>query len=742
MSLLPSSWLLRRLRRVVIDDDDAALRATCSISREVACRLRGLRSKFQHAVREADTLAEGTEAFLDTWRVFSTLPANHALYLHPLFETPELLTLIKNEANIAIRLDQVQAGRGPGVPGTGHRVIGGALGVGKTYFLRGMSLVLATVCDATTPITLNYEALGAISQAAADARAALVPLSVILDAHELFENSGSPDECAAELCRRSSAIADEDVPCHADAVAGTKLSQAHLLPVLLLDEVNTWYRAEGDPMLLRGSKLVQQLFHFSRRPHVHAVVAGSSSCLREQIFALESWSGRGYPSLNGTLFAYVYIQPLRDVALLTRYLSATGLTLPADMSIGELLSLSGGVGRVIADVLLGMRDTRARKDPVDLFLSDPLFAVLAVHILTTPENEAALEAEWPPPMGLAKTAVLAFLRDLGHGADALRKLEGWIDVGVLYMTQAGGVGASSPRIEFLFPHHARVLRAFTSGSARLINNVRIQLQGVEGSLGNALESLCRPQLASLFAGSRQLAESLVMRARVAKTSHETRGERPFAPLDMLGQVICWADQVGIEDFVLDRDAEDRSIVWVDGWQCKSPKAGSEMRAGTPALASVVAAKGLPPSLDPIKYLSHASAKACWGMCTLLAILTHAAADSDVAFRPRTVFLRTTAVLDVPAQAAAQAPVALDAAVIAAFNASTKSERLGCKCPAEAAGYAFSWSVLDGVEWTDALLPADSRGQLTYPELLHRTAVTREAVAARAPLAIGEDGAAR
>ena len=390
------------------------------------------------------------------------LPAIHVLYLHPLFENAELLALLQNEATIALRLDQVQAGRGAGVPGTGHRVIGGALGVGKTYFLRGLSLVLATVCAAVTPITLNYEELGAISQTEADARAALVPLSVILDSHDLFEESGSLEECTAELLRRSSVMADEDVPIHAGAVAGTHRSKESTW--LLLDEVNTWYRPERDPLHRRGSKLVQQLFHFARRPHVHAVVAGSSSCLREQVFALDSWSGRGYPSLNGTMFAHVYIQPQRKVALLTSYLRATGLMLPADMSMDMLLSLSGGVGRVIADVILGTRDTRGRKDPVDLFLNDPLFAVLALHILTTSENRAALEAEWPPPLGLAKTAVLAFLRNLGHGPDAMRKLEGWIDVGVLYLAQTGGVGAPSPRVEFLFPHHARLLQPYASGS--------------------------------------------------------------------------------------------------------------------------------------------------------------------------------------------------------------------------------------------------------------------------------------
>jgi len=143
MALLPSSWLLRRLRRVILDDADA-LTGTFDI-RDVLPALRSLRANFQRATH-SDSQTEGIDAFLKTWQAFSILPSFHPLYLHPLFENDELLMLLKNEATIAILLEQVQAGRGPGVPGTGHRVLGGAVGVGKTYILRGLSLVLATLC--------------------------------------------------------------------------------------------------------------------------------------------------------------------------------------------------------------------------------------------------------------------------------------------------------------------------------------------------------------------------------------------------------------------------------------------------------------------------------------------------------------------------------------------------------------------------------------------------------------------
>ena len=62
---------------------------------------------------------------------------------------------------------------------------------------------------------------------------------------------------------------------------------------------------------------------------------------------------------------------------------------------------------------------------------------------------------------------------------------------------------------------ARLLSPFVSGSAGRATAARIQLHGVGGSLGNALEDLCRPQLAAVFLGATQNHEALVMRTQVA-----------------------------------------------------------------------------------------------------------------------------------------------------------------------------------------------------------------------------------
>jgi len=202
-----------------------------------------------------------------------------------------------------------------------------------------------------------------------------------------------------------------------------------------------------------------------------------------------------------------------------------------------------------------------------------------------------------------------------------------------------------------------------------------------------------------------------------------------------------AAQIGLEDFALQLDADDANTICVDGWQCKSPAAGTKMTAGTSALAAVIAAKTLPPALDPIKYLSHASVKACWGMSALLAILSHAAGTADVTFRPRTVYLRTTAVLDNAARELALSPMTLDSRSDRSIQRERQERSAGLQVPDwSSSRHGIFWSVEDGVEWTDTLLPAECRGSLTTPELIQRTVLLRNANTAQLATGHGASGA--
>lgn len=785
MSLLPSTWLLRRLRWAAAGTHDPATYDACALETEFVERLRELRSLFRAAV-DADDPRAWEDAFIDTWRAFSNLPTDHVLHLRPLFLHPRLRDLLRFEVSIAVSLECKHLKR-EGVWGTGHRVLGGVLGVGKTYVLRGLALSLATLCAVATPITLSYETAADISPShghghgkeVSHASPGLVPLSLLLDAHALAESAPTEAAFLRELARQSADMPGERVSPCASALDGADMAAAGLAPVLLLDNIHTWYREDGDPLLTRGRALVPQLLHFGRRPHVHAVVAGSSSSLRDQVFAMGAWTDR-YCRLKCTVFSCKSILPLRDHdgdssdgRLLEEYLAATGACLPADLTLPQLLSLSGGVGRAIEDVLRGERAPRGRDDPVDLFHRDDAFALLATHILLSDRDNAALldaAGEWPPPVGMDAHYALRMLRRAGFGtddADSDSKRTGmlarWQDGGVLLLWPTHD-GPS--RIEFFYPYHARVLRAafLSTESQRHVACARMELHGLSptrshagrGDVSSSLEQACRPQLAALFAGAEQLGTALVVRksltasgscvvlAQAGSTGGGGADPVPFVPRRHLRQIIRRAAQlpVGIADFALDVDDGDDATIWIDAWQCSSPAVGSIMRCGDfeAAQAAVIAATTLALEDDHYRYrdavvgtcLSHASINACWAMCALVAVLlrastssTSAAAAAAVTFRPRTMYLRTTAVLDAGASAAAMAPVVLDAGLISAFNASPQCKSLGCECPAELAGSSFRWLVQDGVAWTDELLPRDQHGALATAMLKAREAAARE-----------------
>ena len=106
----------------------------------------------------SDGVTEGAEnLFLQGWQHFSKLCTTHAFHLPPLFrsESSTSFQLIRSQARLAVWLERAGNGKGPGVVGTGHCVIGGPSGVGKSYILRGMALTVAALCSHAQPFTLD-----------------------------------------------------------------------------------------------------------------------------------------------------------------------------------------------------------------------------------------------------------------------------------------------------------------------------------------------------------------------------------------------------------------------------------------------------------------------------------------------------------------------------------------------------------------------------------------------------------
>jgi hypothetical protein len=743
---LPSSWTLRRLRQCATGSAAFSGLFTKSEHADWMDAVIEHRGLFQCSVEAGDDKAAYT-VFVTTWATFSTLSPAHPLHLLPLFHDEQRAELLRSAVKLITWLEMLKHGKGPGVAGTGHRILGGVVGVGKTNLLRGLALVTSALCSVATPLTWSYEfdgladqQLETLNDSEALSRVSLVPISILLDCHEQYETCTTDDECSAALRERSAALRDGDVPVSAEAVAGCEMAAAGLFPLLLLDNIDAWYRT--DALRGRGGRMATQLLHFGRRPNALAVAAGSSACLRNQLFGVGRWESER-PALNPAVFAFAEVTPLHNTGQLVAYLAATGMKLPDDMSVEGLLSLSGGVASVIAAVAEGERRPRGRVDPLLLFDEDHVFAMLVVFVLLDEVNAARLDAaelrHLPPPCGLPESTVRALLRDVGCGEEASCMLERWRDGGVLFLAKPADPG-HGPRIEFLFPYHAHLLRErMGAGCLRDALRLSLQLHGVRGGHKLDVGHLCRPQLSRLFRGCSQRMTSLVTADGIPCAQAADESRTPLSPRAVLGTVLQWDARAGISDFALEADSADPAIIHIDAWQYHCPAVGAVMRRGDEGAvtAAVIATRSLGPAANADTNFSHAAAQARWGFCALVGNLTRAArlsapAEPPPRFKPQLLHLCTTAVLDADAVGSASKPALLTEELVVAFNGSTRARATAAPCPGDVVDASFSVVVHDGLGWLEDLLPDEYKGALAGPALRSRIDVCRGAHC-------GEDG---
>jgi hypothetical protein len=381
---------------------------------------------------------------------------------------------------------------------TGHTALGGALGVGKSYVLRGVALVTAALCAVATPLTWDYERAGGLVEDA------LAPISLLLDLYGACSDTAGlqAEEAEAEavVARASSDLADEDVPKSNIVFDRGRLRKEGLRPVLLLDEVNAWYRA--DKHRKRGQLLAAQLQAFGRSGIGIALVTGSSSCLRDQLFAMNEWTS--YPSLNASLFRVAEIVPPRDAAEIQAFVEQAGFTMPDGMTAAELLSLSGGVGRVIDEICLAGAALRlhGKLPPLATFDAEVVLRQLALLMLEPAGGSTTISEpvaqQYPAPRSVGEYEAIMQLQRAGFEPGVVRSaILRYRDGGLLLLRPEGPGGPA--RLEFLYPYHASLFAgAFTAEFVVSLTRMQIQLHGVEGSLGHELQCVCRPQLSALF----------------------------------------------------------------------------------------------------------------------------------------------------------------------------------------------------------------------------------------------------
>lgn len=488
MTLLPSTWALDRLRRAVRDGDTLSLfDHLCEEYSEhvdhLVAGLRALRGRFAAVALAADSDAEAVArsagVFFEAWAAFGGTPSSKALHLRPLYDDPAVVQLLRRQLARFVLLERAQAQLpgSPGLAGTGHLAIGGAFGVGKTYLLRGLALVVAALGHRVVPVTWSYEdgdvvapypTVGDSATATAGKRQLVSPSSLLTAAAECAAaRAAAVYASEADYLTRVRELAESAAVAENTHAALAPALWGGAVPMLLLDEVTLLYRDdEADAHFFRGSLAVREILQVSRVPNTAVLLSGSSAQFHDQLFARGRW--RKHSSLNATVFAFEEVHPFRSAEHLSAYMTATYLSLPAGLpDCAALLSYTGGVGRAIARVCADGATGVARPpppvgsvDPVSAFHSDPLFA-LAAHTLLTPHRDAlAGGTPYPPPLSTPLAAVAATLDQAGESMDAVTsRIDAWRDAGLLYLEQPlSGDGEASrrpPAVQLLYPCHAR-----------------------------------------------------------------------------------------------------------------------------------------------------------------------------------------------------------------------------------------------------------------------------------------------
>jgi hypothetical protein len=624
--------------------------------------------------------------------------------------------LIAREVRRLCNLEQLGVhGYGFGVRGCGHSAFGGPVGVGKTYVLRGISLVTAALCQCAFPVTFDYEGAGAFHADPAVAKKGVVSVHALLSAALTDGSFPTPDD---ELSFLKDTLTD-DIAAAVLRVESVvhRFTGTRRFPVLILDEITAWYR--DDELKLRGMGIIEQLQQFGRSPNVMALMSGSSACMRSQLFAAGKW--KDYHTLNASIFSFQEIAPLRDIHTLYAYMNACDLTF--DGSLGKLLSLSGGVGRVINDLCRapdGSHSAGLLQPDSNTIRNDVRFGILARYLVHENEEKIA-EEEYPLPV---RIAAVGALNTLMHNAgctseEAVELLDAWCDASLLLYTE------SRKNIELLYPYHAKIITdTLATDNYDLVLQAQIQLRGGYASVGRAVEKLLRPHIHALFGAGVHPGGILTRHSKAAYYSALPGfAAQLFVPSAHLGVRIEWADQIGFADFML--EAGPDGVIHVDAWQCNILRTGSVVKAGdvTEAFAAIISAKRhVLCSLDPVNKVADALATAAWGYCAITAILAHA--ESERVFVPRRLHLCTTGILNKHASDAAAAGFTITRDMVNAFNTSRAAADLGAVCSLTAESFV-EVSVLDGLEWTDRHFPATQH--ISSEDLRRREVLARESL---------------
>ena len=611
-------WLLL-LRQAVSEGDGASdlrARLRCIAADAIVRDLRHARLEYlalgpQPHASASDTASQHADAqsvlvtFRRVWSTLSALPDIHPLYVPPIYEC-EMLSKLLLELILAVRLRELgRDGKHP----TGHFVVGGVEGTGKTTILQAVAVAVA-VCSAR--YFLVYVDYKQLPHPYPPARI-LAEVFIRVNESDFASQFGTLRSCAGrattlllELDSRLDGAVPGRVVKLSDVLQKMATSNLSCRVGLIADEI----QEKVLPHALAASPevtLLRDLESFARHSAgALLVLSGSSANLRARLFRKErDIVYDAYPDFNQSLTSYYHVSALRTLPKLQRYLSQRYSDMFRDSALlahtaEVLLHRTGGIGRLVHDAVMTPSKALARVySPTEEFVKTDGCLFVLVNCIrrhvgrTSSELEVAISAAassspqtlTPAHVGMPFALALAELKD-HHVSKPEHCIQRWLDMGLLYVDNEKQVQLARPidaMDYFVGQPSADDLLLLQLVSAM------VQRPELENNAGKPLERLMRPRIHALletskYSGVLSLESSATDGESVWITENDGRKWRvdieSLVRLD--NKNVRWINETGLDGLyfrVLGPASASTVTLTVNGWQCKGGASSDDLGGG-------------------------------------------------------------------------------------------------------------------------------------------------------------------
>eukprot|EP00981_Chlorochromonas_danica_P005075 scaffold1034_cov175-Ochromonas_danica.AAC.1 len=552
----------------------------------IACR-----TNFNGSMDKLDSFLKNSK---NIWNIAKKLPPAHNLYLPPLYMNNERLKRIVSETAIELlkRENLLIYGN---ESNSGHIVIGGVEGVGKSTISRAIALSCAILLKRMTPIYYFVN----------EDQRTWITIDHMLRQRfsEVLEGAVDDDDVGAILrCLSAKGI---DI-------------------VLFMDEFQRFFVKNADNSNL-GKRITQQMADASRCCATLGIITGSSVNLRSHLFKSTSpqgeedeWRSQGYPNFNGTLYRFYFVPALRNIETLRKFLTVRYPTWKlSDEDVRDLLDYTGGIGRFIHEFHLKLeicgalsdmtiaeekREGKSFRSSLSNFDCKRRFSreeLLADNRYRGILTYFAAKQNAAVPKHELVNVLKALFNDIDY--NAIRTINTAVDVSVLYEEDS--------KLQVTIPYDITYLKE--AGVLNIPQSIKLTVVSfmvrgiVEGeeviniNAGSALESLVRGKVFSLIGENwAKKGEATIeldnnsLQFKIIACESPSLSDKSL-PVDIssidclkpfFGIALKWRNEIGLDAWTIAQNDHhhDEATYELIGWQCKGGRYNVRVTPGVEA----------------------------------------------------------------------------------------------------------------------------------------------------------------